>query len=229
MTTANEIIAGALSKIEALGVGETPAAEDADTCLKALNALVDSWNLDPSQAYRTEQVTATLPSSTAYLTIGAAQSLSTARPIRIERGSFVTVGGIDYPLDPVDITEYNGIALKSTSGPWPSVCAYDGGLPTGRVYFWPLGACTVSLTVRTLMTEFAGLTTSYTLPPGLKRALIHNLGIEVAPDFGATPSADLRRLAVTSRKSFMRANSRVPQLEVRGPAPVHTFNFQSGQ
>lgn len=46
MTTAREIISGALERIRAYAGGESPSAEDADRSLVALNRMLFAWELD---------------------------------------------------------------------------------------------------------------------------------------------------------------------------------------
>lgn len=211
-TTALAIITSALEELGVIGSGETPDGADAQLCLNALNVLADAWLTEPNYAYSSALVSASLPAGTQSLTIGPSMSINTPRPVRLEPGCYVRVGGVDYPLETVTEAEYNEIALKDLSGPWPAVCYYDGGSPTGNVFFWPTGPCTVHLNVQTQASQFATLTTAYTLPPGYQRAFKYTLVEEVSGPFSASVTAIQSRNARQARRAIKRANFSVPQL-----------------
>lgn len=217
MATALEIIESAMGKLGLIGPGETVAPEDADVCLNRLNALVDSWESDNLFAYTTTDTVFTLPANTTSRTIGSAMQINVARPTRILRGSFVRIDNTDYRLTPVTEAEYNDISLKSTvSSLVPSICFYDGGMPTGNVYFWPTASSAVE--VHLITPEDGGaatdLTTSYVMPKGYQRALEYNLAIEIAPDFNQEPTKMLIGAAANSKRALKRTNARVPQLDM---------------
>jgi hypothetical protein len=219
--TALELIESALSKIQILAAGETVSAEDADVCLKRLNALVESWEGEDLFAYTTQDTTFTLPANTVSRTIGPSQQIDVNRPVKILRGSFSRLNNIDYRLDPITEVEYNQITLKSNSSSVaPSVCFFDGNTPTGTVYFWPPVGTAVE--VHLITPEQGGvatdLTTAYLLPPGYQRALELNLALEVAPDFSINPSPFLMGQAANAKRELKKSNSRVPQMDLAYPS-----------
>jgi hypothetical protein len=216
MTTALSIITTALQDLGVYGAGDPIAADDSSVCLSALNALADAWLTEPNYMYATTAVSASLSEGDTALTIGASQNLNTARPIRLE-SAFVTASGIDYPLQIITEAEYNAIADKTLGGGWPQVCFYDSGSPTGNVYFYPTGACTVTVNVLTQLSQFADLTTNYTLPPGYERAFKLTLPEEIAPTFRARLTPDMIRRAHQARRAIKRVNFVVPQLAVSEP------------
>jgi hypothetical protein len=138
--------------------------------------------------------------------------------VKILKGSFGRIGAIDYPIDPVSEAEYNAISLKSSIGSVaPCVCFYDGGSPTGNVYFWPVASTSVELH---LITPAPGgvavdTTTTYDFPPGYQRMVENNLAIEISADFNVQPSVMLQGMAANSKRLLKRTNYRTPQMEVR--------------
>jgi hypothetical protein len=219
-TTALDLIEAAMSKINMLAAGETVSAEDADVCLNRLNSLMTSLENEGMFNYTTTKTIATLPASTTSRTIGAAQQIAMTRPVKILKGSFGRIGAIDYPIDPVSEPEYNAISLKSSIGSVaPCICFYDGGNPTGNVYFWPTASTSVELH---LITPAPGgvataTTTTYDFPPGYKRMVENNLAIEIAADFNVSPSPMLQGMAANSKRLLKRTNYCTPQMEVRYP------------
>ena len=216
MATALEIIESAMSKLGLFGPGDVVSAEDGDVCLSRLNALVNSWESENLFAYTTTDTIFTLPASTTSRTIGPSMQINIARPVKLLR-SFTRLNSIDYRLTPITEFEYNDISFKTSPGAnVPSVCFYDGGTPTGIVYFWPV--VTSSVEVHLITPEAGGeatdLTTSYVFPPGYQRALEFNLAVEIAPDFDQEPSRMLLGQAANAKRSLKRVNSRVPQLDM---------------
>lgn len=235
MATALEIIESAMSKLGLLGPGDAVDSDDADVCLNRLNALVDAWENEGMYAYTTTDTIFTLPASTTSRTIGTSMQINVTRPVKILRGSFVRLDNIDYPLEPVSEPEYNNIRLKSTVGSFvPNVCFYDGGVPTGNVYFWPTAGTSVE--VHLITPESGGiaasLATNYVFPPGYQRALEYNLAIEIAPDFDQEPSPRLMATASNAKRALKRTNNRVPQLQMENLASNRgrsLVDFYSGQ
>jgi hypothetical protein len=217
MPTANQLIEAALQKIGILGVGDTVDADDADVCLDRLNSLLESWENDGLYGYTTKDTSFTLPANTTSRTIGTSMQINMTRPVKILPGCFSRLDDIDYTLMPVTEAEYNAIALKSSySTTAPAVCFYDGGLPTGNVYFWPPAATAVEVHLITPepTTSASTLVTNLVFPPGYQRALEYNLAVEIAPDFNVEPSRFIVAAAANSKRMLRRTNSRVPQLDV---------------
>lgn len=213
MATALEIIEAAMSKLGLIGPGDTVSAEDADVSLKRLNALVDSWENEGILGYTHTITTFTLPANTTSRTIGPSLQINCARPTRIEP-SFSRIDGIDAPLKPVDRFEYDKIAEKTYASTYPEVCFFDGGTPTGVVYFWPAVGSAVEVHLVTPETGgIATLVTDYVFPPGYQRALENGLAIEIAPDFGVNLTPFLISTAASSKRLIRRQNLRVPQLD----------------
>jgi hypothetical protein len=219
--TALQLIEAAMSKLRKLAAGETVSAEDADLGLRRLNSLMTYLENEGMFNYTTTRTVATLPASTTSRTIGAAQQIAMVRPVEILKGSYSRLNSIDYPLTPVSEQEYNAISLKSSVGSVaPVVCFYDGGTPTGNVYFWPTAATAVELHLITPAPggEAVDTTTVYNFPPGYQRMVENNLALELAPDFNVEPSAMVVKTAASSKRALRRTNQTVPQLDLDGAA-----------
>jgi len=219
MTTALAIITAALQELGVADVGQTPANEDMSLCLSALNVLADAWLTEPNYLYATTLVTAALPAATESRTIGVGGQFNTARPIRLEQGSYIQYGGLDYELEIITEAEYNALPLKAISA-FPRKVYYSPSSPLGTVYFFPLGACTVKLNVLTQLSQFADLTTAYTLPQGYERAFKFTLLEEVAGSFSRPITALQARNAKQARRAIKRANFVVPQLTTGPGSPI---------
>ncbi len=226
MTTARTIIKKALQKIGALVKNEEPSADEANDGLDALNAMVDSWSNDPLNIYARGWETFPLTSSASY-TIGVSGVFNTARPTNIV-SSYLRSGTIDYPISIVDDEAYNTISFKSLQG-IPQFLNYDNSYPLGIIRLYPVPSASYSLFILTekALSTFATLDTVLSMPPGTERALIYNLGIELAPEYSQPISKEHARIAGESLGSI-----RTKVAQVRGmdayPKDIATRNIFSG-
>jgi hypothetical protein len=182
--------------------------------------------------YTTTRTTTTLAAGVISRTIGPAMNFAMIRPMKILRGSYSRLNGIDYEIEPVSEQEYNSISQKDgVDAVAPLVCWYNGGTPTGTVYFWPGPSESVSVT---LITPAPGgvatsVSTSYDFPPGYQLMVEYNLAVEMAPDFNVTPSQLVAGKAVSSKRLVKRTNSWSPRLDLpdwqmtRGTIPISDF------
>lgn len=228
MTTALELIESAMGKLNLLAAAETVSPEDAAVCLKRLNAMIDAWEGENLFAYTTPDTTFNLTAGTTSRTIGTGQQIDLARPQKILRGSFVRLGPIDYPLEPVDEVTYNEICQKGIQSVVPRICFYDGGNPTGVVYFYPAPSSTVQ--VHLLTPEAGGAatdtSTAYIFPQGYQRAVEFNLAVEIAPDFRVAPSPMVAAMALSSKRALKRANLAVPELNMDMPLGTYGYDYE---
>lgn len=142
------------------------------------------------------------------------------RPLKI-RSSFTRVtnsasAGLDYWFDVVSLDRYNEIGLKSVSGPWPYICAYQPTYPLATLWIYPNPniAGEVHLFTDLILSEFPTLTTPISLPQGYNRALKKLLGLELCPMFGKTPSPQLI-LQAKEAKNLLKDQNSVPVITLR--------------
>lgn len=217
MTTALDLIEAAMSKCNVLAAGETPSAEDAAVGLDRLNALMTALENENIFNYTTTDTTFTLPASTTSRTIGAAMQIAMVRPTKLLRGSFSRLNNIDYPLEPISEQEYNAISIKSTlNAIAPEVMFYDGGTPTGIVYFWPPVAASVEVHLLSPAPggEATSTSTVYNFAPGYRRMIENGLAIEIAPDFNTVPPPLVVAMYMSAKRQLKRTNARTPQLDM---------------
>lgn len=216
MTTAAIIARAALGKLGINAPGEALRPEDGETCLTALNTILDAWRLERLYAYATTDVTHTVVSGALSLTIGPGGDIDTTRPERFEAGAYFSLGGLDYPLEPITEAEYNRIWLKDVSALGPTWFEYSPNFPLGVLRFFPRipAGAVLRMPVQVHLTAFADLTTQYNLPAGYERALLFTLAEEVAADYEREIPPTVARNAAAARRILKRANHVVPQLTV---------------
>lgn len=220
--SALDIITSAAKKIGVVFKSEALDADEANDGLTALNDMLDTWSNDDLATVSDTLESFPLTTVASY-TIGAGGNFNTARPINIS-SVIVRVGNIDYTLAPITLDQYQeDIALKSIQSPIPKFYNYDNGYPLGtfRIYYVPNGG-TLYLQSSKPLSNLSALTTVVDLPPGWKRALIYNLAIELAPEYGAEVSTIVQQNAKTSLGAIKRSTA------INNAMPLMTQDIRQG-
>lgn len=213
LTSALEVIKGAMLRVGVLDPIEAPTAEQVAVCLDALNGLIDTMQTSALSGIGQVEYVASVTAGS--VTIGPTGQIDVPRPLLIA-GAYCRISGIDYPVEVIIKQEWDSIDIKALGSTWPEVCWYDDAMPIGTVRFWPIpvGAVEVHLTVTDQLLPFGTAHTSQHLGQGLKRALVLSLALEVCPIFGAQPTPQLLRDASNAMRAYKRTRADVPQLDI---------------
>lgn len=226
-TTVKKIINKALQKSGVLFKSETPDSDEANDALDALNAMLSSWSNDSMLIYARAWETFNLQGGINSYTIGLGQTFDTVRPIDIIAAT-CTISLTDEEVDVVDDTIFNTqIAVKSAPG-FPSLINFDNGYPTATIRVWPVPNTNYPLFLLSekLLSQF-GINDNLDLPPGWERALIYNLAIEIASDYGQEPSQSTVMIAKESKGLIRKAINRNRNLDA-SPKMRDRGNIYSG-
>jgi hypothetical protein len=145
------------------------------------------------------------------------------RPLRMRSGfsRAVTssVSNLDYTFTFTDFDNYKRELLKNIQGPWPYIAAYQPTFPYGTMYVYPApgSSYTAHIFSDLILSEFANVTSAYSLPQGYTRALKKLLALELAPGYGKTPSPLLVRQAKEAMDLLKSTNA----------TPVEVLQFDS--
>lgn len=179
---AQDIIQDAYERCNRLSPGETLSADDADYGLRRLNLLVDELSAHPLFLFRDVLTSA---AQTGNVTLGAGSWAAIA-----PGSDVISIACNDLPLGRISVQQYNEQHRPVTTGT-PEVFAHDG-MATIYMSPEPTGQ-TLTIQTRATVSEFADLTTDYTLKDGWASALGAGLAVRIAPNIiGAIP-ADLIR------------------------------------
>lgn len=227
-----DTIKRALRLIRVLGEGEEPSDEEARDCLVAWNGLLDAWGIERMMLYELVQESFTWPASTVSRTIGSGANFDTVRPERVDSAFTRDSANNDTPLTILDQEAYDAIELKSSAGSvYPDYLYYDPAYPLGTIYlaYPPQSAVTLFLNNWRPFTQFNSFSTKIAYPGGYKRAFDYNLAVEVAPEFGKTPSNEVLRIAAETKRNIKALNhpSMVAQLDA-GIVPHRHSNIFVG-
>lgn len=208
MTTARSIIKRALQVNGVLTKNESPSGDEASDGLVSLNNLIGSWSNDSLLIYARIAEDFPLVSGQASYTIGSGGDFNTARPLQIMT-AFTRIANVDHQMSVVPDIAYDGITQKNISNSIPEVLAYEAGFPLGTITIFPVPQTgTLHIRSEKQLTEFATLDTALDLPPGWERALIYNLSLEIANEYGQPVSEAAYAIAMDALLKIKTAVAR---------------------
>lgn len=237
MSTVRELLGGAHRLLGLVNSGNVlPEAVYQDNLI-ALNQMIDSWNTERLAVFCTqdqvydwmpnERVRTLGPTGDFGLVLGTQNDdpLGTqnndiiglegingaVRPILLEDSTYFRdpATNVSYGLRFINQLQYNNIAVKTVTSTYPQVMWVNMTFPNITLSVYP---------VPTKMLEFhfvsvlaldtpATLETTLSFPPGYLRAFRYNLALELAPEFNVEPSAEVRRVAMYSKRNLKRINN----------------------
>ena len=216
MATAADQINGALRLLGVIAEGETPSASTSQDSLTALNQMIDSWSTERLSVFCTQDQSFTWPADTDSVTFGPTPnpgSLGTfVRPVLVDDATyFVDSSGVSRPITLINVQQYNAISLKTTTANYPQLMWVNMWMEANEnieltVYPVPDTAFTMHIVSVLALTQPAALGTTLYLPPGYLRAFKFNLAMEIAPEVGVEPSAQVKRIAMVSKRNIKRIN-----------------------
>lgn len=236
MPSARQFCTRALKSIGIVDPGETPDAEDILDAFDVLNDMVDAWAADGTTIYIVERRTFNLSAGVGTYTLGSGATLNHARPpLPPSRASIISnanpASPHEIPLKVLDIREWQRIPLKSTQSTLPRKIYTDNAFPNRNVNLYPVPSTAdpdLVLYLPTALSEFADLDTSYSFPPGYRRAIRYNLARELAPDYDITDGdipevirmaaqflADIQRINIAGKDETIPVDAALTRMDSR--------------
>lgn len=208
--TAGDQINRALRLLGVLAEGETPSAAMSQDCLMALNQMIDSWNTERLSVFATQDQVFVWPAGEIKRTLGPSGDFVGNRPILLDDSTYyVANSGVSYGIKFINQQQYDGIAVKTVTSTFPQVIFVNNEFPNVEMFVYPKP--TQALTWHFIsveeLTQPATLATELHFPPGYLRAFTYNLACEFAPEMGVEPSAQVQRIAMTSKRNLKRINN----------------------
>jgi hypothetical protein len=211
MTTAGDIINGSLRLLGMLAEGETPSSATSQDALDAMNQMIQSWNIEKLMIYNTQDQTFTWPTDTIQRTLGPSGNFVGNRPILLEDSTYYRdpSTNVSFGIKFINQQQYNGIAVKTVTSTYPQVIWVNMTYPdiTMTIYPKPTRALEWHFISAQEISQPVTLADTLAFPPGYLRAFRYNLALELGPEFGVTPSPDVRRIAIVSKRNLKRINN----------------------
>lgn len=207
MTTVRTLIESALKKGNILAVGESLDNEDATDALFELNAMLDSWSVEGGLIYNETIETFPLTGAVSY-TIGSGADFDTDKPYEIT-SVYVSNGDTDYSLESYDQEQYAGITNKDNGGT-PSYYYYNNNFPTATIFLYPKPVGVNSITINSYkpLGNFASLNETVTLPKGYEGAIVYNLWVRLASNYGKQVTQAVADIAKQYKGTVFASNER---------------------
>lgn len=154
MSTANELILGALKRINVYAPGESLAQDDAQDALDVLNDMLDSWSTDDASVFCIVENVLTFVAGQYQYTVGNPLSTNTFTGTLVS--GTPTISGVTVPTDLIA----RGDVFGTTTG-----------VPTGAtILSFNSGAGTVTMSVNATATVATPQVFTYTVPGDFKIA-----------------------------------------------------------
>jgi hypothetical protein len=221
--TPRDLCTRALRRVGAIGVGQTPLAEDINDAFSTLNDMLGQWAQKRYVVPNLIDVYFTGTGAASY-SIGTGATVNTPRPDRLE-AAFVRMlsggRGIDYPLEVIEAREdWNAIPFKTMAG-FPTSVFYDSGFPIGTLYVNPLPSSQyeIHLTLKQPIVAFGNLSDTVNLPPEYHEALLNNLAVRLFADYGLQVRPDVVALAKASLNTIRNSNTQIATLKMPAGMP----------
>jgi hypothetical protein len=232
-TSAFDIITRAMRIDGIIGSLDTPDAQDTNDAFNSLNMILEQWSLEDLMCYYSSiGLHSTVASQSSY-TIGeyGTTDWDAVRPIEIT-GAFLRIDGVDRSMDIINHEEYKNKSQKALEG-IPNSLYYQPTSPNGIIYPYPVpdDVYSIGLSQKAQFTVFTGLETSITLPPGYLKALIWNLAVEIAPEYGKAIDPVTMKKANDSKALIKSKNSDKPELNLESAwlgENISTFDINAG-
>jgi hypothetical protein len=195
MTTVREITDGALMDIGAVGVGETPSAEDRKLAYTRLQWLLQEWSDGGLAVPSVVQEAITLVGSQSSYTVGenGSPDLSTVRPEQIIGAFIRDSSGYDHHIEVIGEKAYRKLSSKTTESR-PKKLWYNATAPNGTVYVWPTPSSAEALWVSGIKpfsvpaSQTENILNTTEIPSNYHNPIKWNLMVELCAPFEREPT-----------------------------------------
>lgn len=213
MTTAFDIIKSAMRKAGIITKTESPSSDEIMDGLESLNSMLDSWANDALNVPARTLESFNLVGGQANYTIGVGGDFNTIRPITII-AAYTREGTIDDNLSIVSDENYAELTQKSSQGT-PRLVNYTNAHPLSTIRLYPTPDSSYQLFI--LSEKQLGnysLFDTVNLPSGWIRAIVYQLAVEIAPEYGQPVSNEVAAIALESMSKIRSAVARNRSLDV---------------
>lgn len=230
MSKVRDIVYGSLRKLGVLASGEAASANEAADALSTLNNILDGWSIESLIVNaKIREEFALIPNQSLY-TMGPGGNFNTTRPQMIEEAMVKeTVSGqsSELPIDIINLDEWARIIVKTTQSSLPLKLFAEGAFPLERINIWPIPTVANSLVLWSWkpLTAFSSIDDDVSLPPAYEKALIYNLAVELAPEYGKLPDQLVMAIAADSKGNIKRMNTKPLLLDCDAGLLARTKSF----
>jgi len=220
----SELLKSSLRKIGALSSGETIETTRQAEALSALQSMLRSWGALSINIFATVKENIVLTGDKYSYTWGSGGDISTARPNQVLGAYVLDSSGVTHPVDIISEGQYRAISNKEASSR-PYSLFFHPSYPLAYIYLYPVPETAETLYLDSFkpFTESGsfGLTTdTLSFPVYYEEAMIFNLAIRLAPEYGRAVSSEVALVAKTSYTDLviLNAANQIEPVYVKIPA-----------
>ncbi len=224
--TIQDLIAASARKLGVVVSGEYPEPEELADGLAALQSMLRSWAALRLNVFASTREDITLVAGTYSYTWGSGGTINTARPNQVLGAVLKDSGGVATPVDIISEGQYNTISIKTTSGRtyW---LFFHPLYPLAYIYLYPspTEAYTLQATSLKPFTEtssFDSLSSTLAFPLFYEEAVIYNLAVRLAPEYGVSVSPEVLGIANSAYDRIIKRNAALQVEPVNIILPVRT-------
>lgn len=179
-------------------------AVDLDRGLKALNAMLKTWQAKDVMAWTMTDGTLALVQGQVAYTFGDGGAFDfETRVFEITDDMAINRGNTDLPMFQLSREEYKAIPIKTTQG-YPTQWFYDRQRDGGTLYVWPAPdatAGTLKFTYRRVIMDLDAGPNNFDLPQEWYEAITYNLAVRLIPSAGVSITPEIQ-LVIGQAKEF---------------------------
>lgn len=237
MSTVRDLLEEALIIVGVLAESESISGSAASRGLTKVNGLLEQWSTEGPMIYAEVREELTFVAGQASYTMGPSGNLNTTRPQVIEQVGLVQTvtnptNPLETPIEVINVQKYSEISIKSTQSTFPYYVYVNDTFPSITLTFFPVPSNTNKAAIYSLkpLTNFTSVNETVSLPVGYRKALVYNLAVEWAEDYGKSVSPRIERIAIDSKAGVARMNHRTPTAisDTYGLSNRRTYNIYRG-
>lgn len=233
MSIVSDLLKDSMRLIGAIATGETPSAAEQSDGLRSLNRMISAWNAEGLLIFKKTRETFPLVANQAAYTFGPTGNFNSIRPMKIEIVKML-VGGVEVPVSILNTQEWASIALKNTTSTYPTRVYFEGTYPLETMNVWPIPTDVNSIVIYSdkPITSFATVGDTISFPEGYEDAMVHNLAVRLAPEYGKSPDPVIIAIADKSKAAIKRKNVKPVYAKVdasRLAGHGRSFNILTGE
>src|SRR5262252_4560665 len=222
MASVQDVITAALRLLGIYGATEIPPDEDLADNLLVFNELLDSWNAQHLMVYTMINRVLPLTPAVGTYTIGVGGTFAFPRPAKIESAGLVRQNGVRQDMTLDTSVTWAPIPEKTIQGRLPLRLYCDYGYPQATLRLWPVPsqACSLDIYVWNALVTPMVIGDIFDLPPAYARALLYNLAVSIAPEYGKDPGPIITGIAQQGKAEIMALNASMFAGTQDPPAPA---------
>lgn len=208
MATPKDLIKASLRKLAVLAEGEEPSNEGLNDAFNELNRMMAQWNNKNYLVLGISIDEFSLVASQNSYTLGSGGDFNTAVPIRIDKVFIKYDSNTEIPIEIIDSVRWGEISNKATESNTPSRVYIDKNHPLWKLYFYPTPSEVKTVIIHSYrkLSSFSTTTETIALPDGYEDAIVYNLAMRIAPEYGKEASGTIMKYAQDGIADIKRSN-----------------------